>query len=224
MDRVTEVTRDCFDAIVQLRRTDDASLPAPDVLHGRLCGLIDTMYQRAAQAGFGKEDQNDIAYPIVALADEVAFSRSDAIRAFWAERSLQLHYFHENVAGEAFFTRLETLRKDPRRRDILRIYDVALLLGFQGRYRVRGGELDLLRIIEDLQEHLGAGRDADPTALSPQGERPDEPDRRTRGPGLALWISAGALALALLVYSGFLISLRSSAGDVVKRVQSIELK
>jgi type VI secretion system protein ImpK len=224
MDRITEVTRDCFDAIIQLRRTDDASLAAPDVLQKRLCAFVDAAFQRAAQAGFGKEDQTDIVYPIVALADEVAFSRTDAIRAYWAERSLQLHYFHENVAGEAFFTRLQTLRKDPRRRDILRLYYVALLLGFQGRYRVRGGELDLLRIVEDLQEHLGAGRDADTAALSPQGDRPDEEDRRKRGPGLALWISVGALALALLTYSTFLITLRTSAGDVVKRVQSIELK
>jgi type VI secretion system protein ImpK len=224
MDRITEVTRDCFDAIIQLRRTDDASLAAPDVLQKRLCAFVDAAFQRAAQAGFGKEDQNDIVYPIVALADEIAFSRTEAIRAYWADRSLQLHYFHENVAGEAFFTRLQTLRKDPRRREILQLYYVALLLGFQGRYRVRGGELDLMRIVEDLQEHLGAGRDADSAALSPQGDRPDEEDLRKRGPGLALWVAVGALALALLTFSTFFITLRASAGDVVKRVQSIELK
>jgi type VI secretion system protein ImpK len=148
MDRITEVTRECFDALIQLRRLDSGSFPPAAALQPRLRTFIDAMFQRAAQAGFSREDANDIAYAIVSLADDIVLSRSDAARDEWASQSLQLHYFHENVAGEGFFTRLQNLRRDPRRREILHVYYLALLFGFEGRYRVRGGELELLKIID----------------------------------------------------------------------------
>jgi type VI secretion system protein ImpK len=224
MDRITEVTRDCFDVILQLRRLDEASLPAPAALHQRLRAFVDAMFQRAAQAGFSREDANDIAYAVVALADEVVLSRSDALRDSWAGRSLQLHYFQENVAGEAFFTRLETLRRDPRRSEVLRVYYQALLFGFQGRHRVRGGELELLRLVDDLRAELERGHPLDTEVLSPRGERPAEKDRGGKRAGLALWLTVGAVALAVLAYASFLVTLRVSASDVVQRIESAELK
>lgn len=224
MDRITDVTRDCFDALIQLRRVDDASLPDPPVLHKRLREFIDALFQKAAQAGFSREDANDIAYAVVALVDEIALLRTEALRGFWADRSLQLHYFHENVAGEAFFTRLDGLRRDPRRRDVLRVYYLALLLGFQGRHRVRGGELELLRLVEELHDELQRGRRYDAEALSPRGERSQEAGQRGRRAGLALWAALCAVALAVVTYTGLRIALGVSAGSVVERIAPIQLK
>ncbi len=224
MDRITEVTRDCFDALIQLRRLDDASLPAPSELHRRLRGFVDAMFQRASQAGFAREDVNDLAYAVVALADDIVMARSEDLRQFWAGQSLQLHYFHENVAGEAFFTRLANLRRDPRRREILQVYALALLLGFQGRYRVRGGDLELLTLVEDLQRELGTGRRFDPEALSPHGERPEEVRGRGRGSGLVLWIALGALGFAVLLYAGLRLSLGMSTDAVVERIDSANVR
>lgn len=224
MDRITEVTRDCFDALVHLRRLDEASLPPPAALHDRLRSFVDAMFQRAAQAGFSREDANDIAYAVVALADEIVLSRSEALRSFWAGQSLQLHYFHENVAGEAFFTRLEGVRRDPRRREILRVYYLALVLGFQGRHRVRGGDLELLRLAEDLHEEVLRGRRFDDEALSPHGERPVEKDAAASRPGLPLWIAAGAIAVALLGYAGLQLGMSLSSRDVVQRIGAAPLK
>jgi type VI secretion system protein ImpK len=224
MDRITEVTRDCFDAIIQLRRLEDAALPEPAALHQRLRTFVDALFQRAAQAGFSREDANDIAYAVVALADEVVLSRSQALRDSWAGQSLQLRYFHENVAGEAFFTRLESLRRDPRRAEILRVYYLALLFGFQGRHRVRGGELELLRLAEDLRHDLERSHRYEAEVLSPHGERPPEAGRSSKRAGLALWLAVAAVALAVVTYAGFLVTLRVSAGAVVQRIQTAELK
>lgn len=222
MDRITEVTRECFDALIQLRRLPEPSLPAPAALHQRLRSFVDALFQRAAQAGFSREDANDIAYAIVALADELALSRSEALRAFWADQSLQLHYFHENVAGEAFFTRLQGLRRDPRRQEVLQVYYLALLFGFQGRYKVRGGEIELLGLTEDLERELKGKRRFDAEVLSPQGERPDE----GRGPGARSswipWIAVGALGLALLVHVGLRLSLAASTGSVIERIEAVK--
>jgi type VI secretion system protein ImpK len=220
LDRITDVSRDCFDALIQLRRANEASLPSPAALHARLRGFVDALYAKAADAGFGREEASDIAYAVVALADEIVMSRSDSLREYWAGQSLQMHYFHENVAGESFFTRLQAVRSDPRRREILQVYNLALLFGFEGRYRVRGGELELLRLTEEIQRELARGRRFDAELLSPQGERPDDPARvRARG-ALPVWIAAGALATLLFLYVGLKVSLDSSTSAVAARVAS----
>lgn len=223
MDRITEVTRECIDALIQLRRLDPASLPAPAALHQRLRGSVDALFTRAAQAGFGREEAADIAYAVVALADEIALSRSEEYRDFWAGQSLQLQYFRENVAGEGFFTRLEGIRRDPQRREILRIYYLALLLGFQGRYQVRGGEIELLRLTEDLQRSIEGTRKFDAETLSPQGERPPDTRAAGRSNALLLWLAAGAVGVLLLVYVGLYAWGSASAGKVVDQVASAKL-
>jgi len=222
VDRITEVTRECLDALIQLRRLPDASLPAPAALHQRLRAFVDALFQRAAQAGFGREEASDIAYAVVALADELALSRSEQLRQFWADNSLQLHYFHENVAGEAFFTRLQGLRRDPRRREVLRVYYLVLLFGFQGRYQVRGGELELLRLVEDLEREFQGGRRFDAELLSPRGERPDEGRAGGGRRPLLPWIALGVAALLLLLYAGMRISVGLSTAAVVKRIESVK--
>ena len=219
MDRFTEITRECFDAAIHLRRSDAASLPAAAQLRERLRSIVDRIFARASQAGLGREEATDVAYAAVALLDEIVMSRSDALRDAWAGQSLQLHYFHENVAGEMFFTRLQTLRGDPRRRDILRVYYVALQLGFEGRYRIRGGDLDLYRIVEELKVELERGREHD-ELLSPNGERPDG-DRRAQGRARWLpWAAAAAIAaLGAAGYVGLQVSLASSSDEVVQKMQ-----
>jgi type VI secretion system protein ImpK len=223
MDRITEVTRECFDALIQLRRLDGASFPPAATLQPRLRAFVDAMFQRAAQAGYSREDANDIAYAIVSLADDIVLSRSDAARDAWANQSLQLHYFHEFTAGEGFFTRLQNLRKDPRRREILHVYYLALLFGFEGRYRVRGGELELMKIIDDLQGELQRSRRFEAEVLSPHGERPAEARRSAGRRHLGIWIAAGALALALLMYAGLRFSVGVSSGSVVSRIESTNI-
>ena len=220
VDRVNEVTRDCFNAVLQVRQLEDSALPAPALLHERLRGFIDAVFQRGLQAGFTREDVNDIAYAIVALADEVVLSKSDAIREYWIPNLLQLHYFKENVAGEAFFTRLETIRRDPRRVEVLRVYSLALAFGFQGRYRVRGGELELLTLGETLQRDLLRGRHYDGEVISPSGERPDEALSRRGRAGPLLGISVAAVGLAVLLYFGLHVGVSSATGSVIERIDA----
>lgn len=223
MDRVNEVTKDCFNAVAQLRRLDDASLPPADALQRRLRGFVDALFQKGQQAGFSREDVNDMAYAVVALADEVALSRSEEMRQAWAGQELQMHYFKENVAGEAFFTRLETVRRDPRRAEVLRVFYLALLFGFQGRYRVRGGEIELMNLVEELDRDVARGRGRDVETLSPDGEPPD----RSRGGGgrggPLLWIGAGAAVALVLLWIGLRVWVGGSAGSVVARIASAHL-
>ena len=223
MDRITEVTRDFIDALIQLRRVEPAALPAPAALHQRLRRSVDELFTKAAQAGYAREDANDVAYAAVALADEIAISRTEAYREYWSGQSLQLQYFRENVAGEGFFTRLKALRADPRRRDVLQVYYLALQLGFQGRYQVRGGEVELLRLTEEVQHDLERGRRHDAEVLSPQGARPEQARAAAGGPPVLLWAGVGVLGLLLLVYLGLYLWGGAGTGRVLERIAAAKL-
>lgn len=223
MDRINGVTGECFNAIAQLRQLDESALPAPEALHRRMRGFVDAMMQRAAQAGFAREDVNDISYAVVALADEVALSKSDAVRQLWVGQQLQLLYFQENVAGEGFFTRLEALRKDPRRHEVLRVYALALMFGFQGRYRVRGGELELMNLLDDLQRSLARSREHETETLSPQGEPPEVSRAGGRGKRVLPYAAGGALAAAVALVLVLRVWLGSSVTSVVERISAANL-
>jgi type VI secretion system protein ImpK len=222
MERISEVTRRCFDAIIELRRADPVALPPPEKLHRELRALVDDLRARAAEAGFQRDDADDVAYAVVALADEVVASRSDALAQHWAGHSLQLHYFRQAIAGEEFFRRLEVIRKEPlRRREVLQAYAVALLLGFQGHHRVRGGDAELLALVEEVHREVARGRDRDAELLSPRGERPDEGRPAVARSGPPRWIGAGAIAAVLLVYAGLHLSIGRTTGAVLERVVSV---
>jgi type VI secretion system protein ImpK len=218
MDRVNEITKECFNALFQLRHLDESSLPPAEVLHHRLRGFVDGLFQRAAQEGFSREDVNDIAYAIVALFDEVALSKSESFREYWLPNLLQLHYFHENVAGAAFFTRLESIRKDPRRADVLRVYWLALAFGFRGKHAVRGGELELYNLTETIHREISRGRRFESDVLSPRGERPPDTLALSGRSGRMLWISAAAAAAVLTLYAGLRIGVATSASSIVERI------
>jgi type VI secretion system protein ImpK len=219
VDRITEITKDCFNAIAQIREAEPGTLPPPADLQARLRACVDELLRRAAAHGLGREEANDIAYALVALADEVVLSQgADELRAFWGSQPLQLHYFQENVAGEQFFARLDAIRKDPRRVELLRAYYLALLFGFQGRYRMRGGDLELMGIVDGLSRDLVRTRTQDGDVLSPAGERPAESAGRGAHAGPLLWIAAGAIVLSLVVYVGLRVSLAAGTAAVEEKI------
>ncbi len=219
MDRVNEITKDCFAAALQLREAPGDALPQPEVLHQRLRNMVDELMKRAGREGFAHQDAQDMAYPIVALLDEILLSKPEHIRDTWMGNMLQFHFFQENLAGDGFFTKLAKIRQDPQRAEVLRVYYLCLLFGFQGRYRVRGGDLELLNLTDSVQQELIRFRQLESSeTLSPNGRRPpDGLSGGKKGAPLALF-SAGLLCLALLVYGGLQLALRgtiSSVGDEV---------
>jgi type VI secretion system protein ImpK len=206
MKKVTELTKDCFNAINQIREAQEGVAPPAEVLHQRMRAFIDELVERGARENVQERDVQDMVYALVALADEMALAMSDNVRRFWVGNLLQLRYFNENVAGEGFFRRLEGIRRDARRLDVLEVYYLCLLFGFQGKHAVRGGEMELLTLIDALRNELGQALDV-PDELSPSAERPDDAVRKARGRMPFLWVSLGALALAVSVYAALRVSI-----------------
>jgi type VI secretion system protein ImpK len=204
MDNLNQITAECFNALRQLR----------------LSGFIESMRERAREGGMAQRDADDIAYAVVALADEIAMGKPEPLRGFWMNKTLQLQFFNESLAGEGFFTRLQQLRRDARRQDVLRAYYQCLLFGFQGQYSIRGGELELMRMIDTLRPEIERHIET-PEVLSPAGEPPDEPMVRPGQKNLFLWIALGVFAVAIAVFIGLRVNLDRQVSDLGDRVEQL---
>jgi type VI secretion system protein ImpK len=207
MDRVNWVTLDCFNAVSQLARLGPSERVQPELVQARLRSYVDAMNRKAREAGYPEQEIRTMSYAVVALADEVVMGQPGPLRDFWAAQPMQMVLFGDNVAGENFFVLLEQVRHNPQQIDLLRVFYLCLLFGFQGRYRVRGAEIALSDLTDSVRQQLLRVLTM-PDALAPNGPRPEEGmlDASKRFP--IVWIALGLLALSSVLYLGLAVSLR----------------
>lgn len=222
MDRVNEITNEVFTALAQIRRADERSYPVPEVLHRRMRSFVENAMRRATEVGFSQQDSHDIGYVLVALIDEVVVAKGGELRDFWLPQLLQLQLFNENVAGEGVFDRLQGLIGDPGRADVLRVYYLVLLFGFQGKYRVRGGEKELTEVTDRAADALRRAGYLREVELSPEGERPREGGGAVRRNLPLVAISVGVLVVALLVFVVLQVTISSQANGVVDDIEQAQ--
>ncbi|WP_284618484.1 type IVB secretion system protein IcmH/DotU [Aquabacterium humicola] len=162
-------------------------------------------------------------FAFCALVDEVILTSDFRIRDEWEVRPLQLEFFGEQLAGERFFEYLEQLRSDGAPRvQVLEVFHLCLLLGFQGRYLLEGSEkLGYLtaRLGEDIA-HLRGRR----AAFAPHGEPPDRVVHRLKR-DVPLWVLGAIFALVgTLGFIGLKWSLgRHTAAELAAHQQVIKL-
>ncbi len=217
MDAVNEIVAECFHAVTQLREIE-GPISSPDAIHRRLVGYVEGAREKARARGISQRDADDIAYALVALIDEVALGKDDPLRGHWMSHALQLQLFNENLAGEGFFSRLGELRRDPRRAAVLRVYYACLLFGFQGKYSVRGGDLELMRLVDSLRPEVERQVEP-PDPLAPAGLPPDMAELKRRGRNPLLWMALGVCALAIAVFIGLKLSLNKAVADLTDTVE-----
>lgn len=129
-------------------------------------------FERAAKRlGMETEDVYQAKYAFCAVVDETILRSSFAIRDAWQLRPLQLEYFGDQLAGEHFFDRLEALRREGARKlQVLEVFHMCLLLGFQGKYLLEGTEkLNYLtaRLGDEIAHLRGKAVGFAPRALPP---------------------------------------------------------
>jgi type VI secretion system protein ImpK len=221
MNRLSEVTKDALNAVVQLRATPAGI--SPPIVYAQIRERVDECIVRARESGMAESDVADIVYAIVALGDEFAQREgtleSSGLTEYWHQQPLQLHYFAENVAGEGFFMRLDRILADATRVEALVLYHTCLQLGFLGRYAVRGGERELDLVRRRVRDSLGPllGNEA----LS---RRPLPPSETRAGWNLdfvLLWASLFSLLFAACFWLVLRFALESMSIDLVSHCQRI---
>ena len=147
------------------------------------------------------EDTYLAKFAFTALVDELAMSPALGLRDVWERRPLQLELFGEQLAGERFFEHLEALRQQGAARiQVLEVFHMCLLLGFQGRYVLEGSEkLGFLtaRLGDEIVQLRGRRAPFAPHAMAP--------DRilHTLKGEVPLWVVGSVFALmGLLAYIG----------------------
>jgi type VI secretion system protein ImpK len=221
MDRITEITESVFNALAQIQRRDANAMPMAELVHQQLCTYVDQGARLGSKLGLQQQDVDDIKYALCALTDEIVLSKGGALRDFWMPRLLQMRYFNENIAGEAFFERLAVIRRETTRSDVLRVYYLCLQFGFRGKYRVRGGEIELLDITDAVRNELIRVRQI-PTELelSPNGQRKYEPLADARRNMLMVWLSVAAAVTSVLLYAALHLNLLDEASRLVDRLSA----
>jgi type VI secretion system protein ImpK len=142
----------------------------------RTKATLQEVEQVAVAAGYDSRDVKDTHFAVVAFLDSVVLHSKDPVRAEWERKTLQEELFGKSDAGVVFFEKLEHFRSrrdSEQLADIVEVYLLCLLLGFEGRYSGGPrGELDgiIQRARMRIQDIRGRSRQ-----ISPTGGLPAEP-------------------------------------------------
>jgi type VI secretion system protein ImpK len=124
-----------------------------------------------AKLGLPASDVHLAKYAFCATVDERILRSQFSVRPDWQSKPLQLELFHEQLAGEKFFDKLEATRLEGAPRiQVLEVFHMCLLSGFEGKYAVGGKEkLGYLtaRLGEEIAVHKGGRAPFAPHAIAP---------------------------------------------------------
>jgi type VI secretion system protein ImpK len=173
--------------------------------------LVSTAEQEARQLGYAPTDARYALYAVVSFLDESVLNSGQPMFADWSRRPLQDEIFGGHIGGEVFFQYLRQLmaREDSEDlADVLEVYQLCLLLGFQGRYSASAREeLQVLvaRVGDQIARIRGGFGELSPGWAPPPGDiATRHGDRWLK----RLGIGAGALfGLAIVLFVLFHFSL-----------------
>lgn len=186
-----------FTGIVRIQ-AGRQSLGDLDLFRRRMKAALQEAEKEGRRAGYGAAEIREAEFALVALLDETILSSKEPKADEWRKRPLNIELFGQAIAGDVFFDKLadiERRRDSPQLADLLEVYLLCLLLGFEGRFAppLRG---ELYRITERLRGRIEAIRGID-YKLSPPLEVLRAPAPAPPAVGHEwLWWALGALGAA----------------------------
>lgn len=164
-----------------------------DAFRSHIKEFLTGLERGATKLGSSAEDVHLCKYAFCATVDEAILMSQFKVRDAWQRQPLQLQFFGEQLAGEQFFAKLEALRREGASRvQILEVFHMCLLMGFQGKYLIEGSEkLNYLTArLGDEIAHLKGSR----APFAPHWAPPDQVRNRLKNE-VPLWVMASVFAL-----------------------------
>ncbi len=172
----------------------------------------------ARRRGYPTDDIELAVFAVVAFLDESILNLRLPVFADWPRQPLQEERYGHHVAGEIFFQNLQRLltRTDSYElADLLEMYQLALLLGFAGKYSM-GGRGDLRGIAMQTGERIQRIRQTS-AWLAPGWQLPAEAPVKTGGDP---WVSRmtviliGCVVLVAVLFGVFIVLLNTGSNDI----------
>ena len=188
-----------FDLILRVK----AGIVKPShELRPKVESMFDDFERRSERYRFNHKIVNVSKFGLAAFVDEAVLTADFPLRHEWEKNPLQLKYFGEQLAGNKFFDKLESMLPQIEvTQDAVEIYYYCMLLGFKGRYAVYEQEKLLATMQKTANELVKVGK-IKPVELSPNwvaNDQPKPPEKK----GMPVWAKVGAFAfigLAFIVY------------------------
>ena len=154
-------------------------IPEAQSFRARAKKLLLEAESEAKRVGYEADDIKDASLAVIAFLDSVVLhttESAEAVHAEWVRQSLALDLLQVPNAGEVFFERLDDLRGRRNSQDladVLEVYALCMLLGFEGRYSER--ERADWNVTKDRTRRRIDEIRGKPEHLSPAGSLPDAP-------------------------------------------------
>jgi type VI secretion system protein ImpK len=218
LDRLALLYEGILTAIVRVQ-TSRQQVQDPESLRIRMKQAFKEIASVAPRKGYSAEDLQEADFAVVAFLDETILTASEGSSSQWAGKSLCEELFGQRSAGELFFKRLEALRTNRdslELAEVLEVYYLCLLLGYEGKFS-GGSKTELQLLMSNLRERIERifGRNPE---FSPDGALPDEP---LPAPPVADPLNSqtklfalAALLLVALSFIGFYWQLGSTSSDI----------
>lgn len=213
--------QELFTAIVRLRYSRQ-SPPNADAFRSRMREAYRLAAKEAQALNYSARATQKAGYAVIAYIDESVVSSRNLAFSNWSLSPLQKELFPD-ITGETFFHTIDELLAAPDSQedvDILEVFLLALLLGYQGRYSI-GGADELAVTIQKIKDKIGRVRGTK-ISLSTVWTLPDEPiapapPDPVRKTCFAVAVASLAITLVTFVVCKFL--LISGAGQIHSLLQ-----
>jgi type VI secretion system protein ImpK len=195
--------------------------PNPE-LRGKFDSMFDDFERRAERYRFNHKIVSVSKFGLAAFVDEAVLTADFPLRHEWEKNPLQLKYFGEQLAGNKFFDKLESMLPQIEvTQDAVEIYYYCMLLGFKGRYAVYEQE-KLLAIMQNAANQLVKVGKIKPVELSPNwiaNDQPKPPEKR----GMPVWAKVGAFAFMGFAFIVYLVMFLLSSKFLQETVEKLRV-
>lgn len=172
----------------------------------------------ARRRGYSSDDIELATFAVIAFLDASILNLRNPVFVDWPRQPLQEERYGHHIAGEIFFQNLQKLmaRNDSQElADLLEVYQLCLLLGFEGRYSM-GGRGDLRAITMQTADKIQRIRQTG-SEMSVGWRLPQDPPITGGSDPWAtrlLWALVGCAGLVALLYVSFYLMLNSGADNL----------
>ncbi|SRR5712691_6782471 len=214
--------QEALTAIVRVR-ANRQNLTDATTFRNHIKQLLNGGHEEARRAGYESEDVKLAIYALVVFLDESILNSPNPALAGWSRKPLQEELFGEHMGGQVLFENLRALlaRQDSEElADVLEVYQLCLLLGFQGRYAA-AGQSEVQRWAAAAAEKMARIRGGTP-GLAPGWAPPErESFPVLRDP----WIRSIGFAALGLSFTAIVVwvILKVTLGSWVANLQSLQL-